>query len=64
MRKVNSYKLLPVLITGVSCTNEGTKKRISMCKPAMANLTKIRIYFEDLTNTTVTLLQTTEFPAV
>jgi len=38
---VTNYKFLGVLVTNVSYTNEETKKRISLSKPAMANLTKI-----------------------
>jgi hypothetical protein len=38
---VTNYKVLVVLITNNSYTNEETKKSISLSKPAMANLTKI-----------------------
>ena len=53
-----------VLITNDSYTNEEIKKRISLTKAAMANLTKIIKYLEVSTNTTVKLLQTTVFPVV
>jgi len=45
-----------VLITNDSYTNEEIKKRISLTKAAMANLTKIIKYLEVSTNTTVKLL--------
>jgi hypothetical protein len=38
---ITNYKFLVVLITNDSYTNEETKKRISLSKAAMANLTKI-----------------------
>jgi hypothetical protein len=45
-----------VLITNDSNTNEEKKKRISLSKPAMANLTKIIKDLEVSTNTKVKLL--------
>ena len=38
---VSNYKFLVVLITNDSYTNEEPKKRVSLSKAAMANLTKI-----------------------
>jgi len=38
---VPNYNFFVVLITNVRYTNEETKKRISLSKPAMANLPKI-----------------------
>jgi hypothetical protein len=38
---VTNYKFLVDLITNDRYTNKDTKKRISLSKPAMANLTKI-----------------------
>ena len=38
---ITNYKFLVVLITNDSYTNEETKKRISLSKPAMANWTKM-----------------------
>ena len=48
---VTNYKFLVVLITNDSYTNEETKKRISLSKQAMANLTKIIKGLEVSTNT-------------
>ena len=48
---VTNYKFLLVLITNQSYTNEETKKRINLCKRAMANLTKIIKGLEVSTNT-------------
>ena len=53
---VTNYKLLVVLITNDSYSSEESKKRISLSKPAMANLTKIIKYLENSTNTKVKLL--------
>ena len=53
---VTNYKFLVVLITNVSYTNEETKKRISLSKLAMANLTKIIKDLKVSTNTKVKLL--------
>jgi len=53
---VTNYKFLVVLITNDSYTNEETKKRISLSKPTMANLTKIIKDLEVPTNTEVKLL--------
>jgi len=53
---VTNYKFLVVLITNDSYTNEETKKRISLSKPAMANLTKIIKDLEVSTNTKLKLL--------
>jgi len=64
IRTVTNYKFLVFLITKDSYTNEDIKKRISLIKAAMANLTKVTINFEVSTNTKVKLLQTTAFPAV
>ena len=61
---VSNYKFLVVLITNDSYTNEEPKERVSLSKPAMANLTKIIKGLEVSTNTKVKLLQTTVFPAV
>ena len=52
---VNNYKFLVILITN-SDTNEEIKKRISLSKAAMANLTNIIKDLEVSTNTTVKLL--------
>ena len=49
-------KFLVVLITNYSYTNEETKKRISLSKAEMANLTKITKDLEVSTNTNVKLL--------
>jgi hypothetical protein len=49
------------LITSDSYTNEETKKRISLSKPAMGNLTKI---IKVSTKTKVNLLKPTVYPAV
>jgi hypothetical protein len=43
---VTNYKFLVILITNDSYTNEETKKRISLSKPAMANLTNIIKHME------------------
>ena len=48
---VTNYKFLVVLITNKSHTNEQTKKRISLSKQAMANLTKIIKGLQVSTNT-------------
>jgi hypothetical protein len=48
----------------VLITNEETKKRISLSKPAMANLTKIIKDLEVSTNTKVKLLQAAVFGTV
>jgi len=53
---VTNYTFMVVLITNVRYTNEKTKKRISLSKPAMANLTKIIKGSEVSTITKVTLL--------
>jgi len=53
---VTNYNFFVVLITNVSYTNEETKKRISLSKPAMANLTNIISALEVSTNTKVKLL--------
>jgi len=53
-----------VLITNDSYTNEETKKRISLSKPAMANWTKIIKDLEVSTNTKVKPLQTTVSPGM
>jgi len=47
---------LVVLITNDSYTNEETKKRISLSKAEMANLTKITKDLEVSTNTKIKLL--------
>jgi sulfur relay (sulfurtransferase) DsrF/TusC family protein len=41
IRTVTNCKFLVVLITNGSYNNEETKKRMSLSKPAMANVTKI-----------------------
>jgi len=61
---VTNCKVLVVLITNDSCTNEETKKRISLSKLAMGNFTKIIKALEVSTNTKVKLLQTAVFTAV
>ena len=48
---VINYNFLVVPITNDSYTNEETKKRISLSKPAMENLTKIIKGLEVSTNT-------------
>jgi DNA-binding MarR family transcriptional regulator len=53
---VTHYKVLVVLITNNSYTNKETKKRISLRKPAMANLIKNIKDLKVSTNTKVTLL--------
>jgi hypothetical protein len=55
-RTVTNCNFLVVLITNGSYTNEVIKKRISLSKPAMANLTKIIKVLEVSTNTKVKLL--------
>jgi hypothetical protein len=57
-------KFLVVLITNVSYTNGETKKRTSLSKETMANLTIIKKDMGISTNKEVKLLQTTVFPAV
>jgi len=64
MSTVMNYKFLVDLTTNDSYTNEETKKRISLSKPAMAILAKIIKVLEVSTNKKVKLLQTTVFPAV
>ena len=61
---VTNYQFSVVLTTNDSYTNEETKRRISLSKPAMAILTKITKVLEVSSNTNVKLLQTTVFPAV
>jgi len=53
---VTNYNFFVVLITNVSYTNEETKKRIRLSKPAMPNLTKIIKVLEFSTKTEVKLL--------
>ena len=53
---VSNYRFSVVLITNDSYTNEETKRRISLSKPAMANMTKITKDLEVSTNTNVELL--------
>jgi len=53
---VSNYRFSVVLITNDSYTNEETKRRISLSKPAMANVTKITKDLEVSTNTNVKLL--------
>ena len=53
---VTNCKFLVVLITNDSYTNEETKKKISLSKLAMANLTKTIKDSEVSTNTKVKLL--------
>jgi len=53
---VPNYNFFVVLITNVRYTNEETKKRISLSKPAMPILTKIIEFLEVSTNTKVKLL--------
>ena len=53
---VTNYKFLVVLITNDSYTNEETKKRISLSKAEMANLTKITKDLEVSTKPKVKLL--------
>jgi len=53
---VTNYKFLVVLITNDSYTNEEIKKRISLIKAAMANLTKVTKNLKVSTNTKVKLL--------
>ena len=55
-RTVTNYKFLVVLIANDSYTNEETKKRISLSKAAMTNMTKIIKVLAVSTNTTVKLL--------
>jgi len=52
---ITNYKFLVVLITNESYTKEDFNKRISLSKPAMANLTKILNAYVS-TNTKVRLL--------
>ena len=61
---ITNYKLLVILITNDSYTNEETNKSISLSEPAMANLTDIIKDLAVPTNTKAKLLQTTVFPAV
>jgi hypothetical protein len=58
---VTNHKFLVVLITNGSNTNEKRKKRISLRKSAMANLTKIVKDLEDSTNTKVKATQDYSF---
>ena len=53
---VSNYRFSVVLITNDSYTNEETKRRISLSKPAMVNMTKITKVLEVSTNTNVKLL--------
>jgi DNA-binding MarR family transcriptional regulator len=53
---VTNYKFLVIFITNDSYTNEETKKRISLSKPAMTKMTKIIEDLEVSTNTKVKLL--------
>jgi predicted lactoylglutathione lyase len=61
---VTNYKFLVVLITNDRYTNKEMKKRISLSKQAMENLTKIIKDLEISTNTNVKLLKPSVFPAV
>ena len=58
---VTNYKFLVLLITNDSYTNDEGKKRISLSKPAIVNLTKIIKILEGSTNTKIKLLETQSF---
>ena len=53
---VTNYRFSVVLTSNDSYTKEETKRRISLSKPAMANMTKITKDLEVSTNTNVKLL--------
>ena len=54
--RVNNYRFLVVPITNDSYTNEETKKRISLSKATMANVTKTIKILKVSTNTKVKLV--------
>jgi ABC-type histidine transport system ATPase subunit len=64
IRTVTSYKFSGALITNDGYIYDEIKRRISLGKAAMANLTKITKDSGVSTNTKVKLVQTIVFPAV